>query len=241
MSVSKNIQVKEMPTIEKELPTTQAQMAVWLASQYGDSRDGRCQNEFASLKLHGNLSVRILQNAFLMVIERHDGMRSISSADGKNLIVFKSYKVPIRMRDIREMGSIEKDLFVKKHTDQKGHYHFNLVQGPLYVLDLIQLEENDYLLTLTGQQLVFDEESIQIRLGELAALYSELVSSKISDKYESIEEDTHDYFNFNDNSSYTNNDDSWQIYLSNPAQGHDSFMDASIQELLNGSKVSKKL
>ncbi|MDR7131779.1 hypothetical protein J2X69_004144 [Algoriphagus sp. 4150] len=176
MSSVNKTQVPVIPIIEKKLPTTDAQKEIWLTCQIKDKEVNRVHNELVYLNLQGDLSVKILQDSFIKLIEKHDGMRSLISVEGDYVLVFNEYTVPIRMRDIRELGVNDKDVFLKKHLEQKKPYHFNLIQGPLYVLDLIQLEDMNYLLTLTGHELMFSEKSLQLMLSELVTMYSDHIS-----------------------------------------------------------------
>ncbi|WP_192349519.1 condensation domain-containing protein [Algoriphagus sp. Y33] len=178
MSSTNKVPITVFPTIEKKLPTTSVQKEVLFAGQIADEAANRSSNKLVHLSLQGDLSVKILQDAFVKLIEKHEEMRSLVSSEGDYLIVFSDYTVPIRMRDIREMAINQKDAFLKRHLQQNRPYQFNLIQGPLYVLDLIQTEDRGYLLTLTGHELIFSEESLQLMLGELVTMYSSLTSEE---------------------------------------------------------------
>jgi len=209
---------KSIPQIEKVFPTTPAQMEIWLACKMGGKDANKAYNESVSINLKGDLSVKFLQEAFLKIIERHDSMRAVISPNGKSLIIFESYSLPIRMRDISNVGKNEKDVFLKKHLEQASSYDFNLVQGPLYVLDLIKLEEKEFLLTFTGHHLIFDGWSLGVMLDELAVIYSELVSGKVSQlpKADLLSEYTREFYNLTRKPHYKRTKEFWKEYLSNP-------------------------
>ncbi|REG76918.1 non-ribosomal peptide synthetase [Algoriphagus antarcticus] len=218
MTLNNNIDVQEIPEIEKVIPITPAQMEIWLACKIGGREANKAYNESVALRLSGDLSVKYLQNAFLQVIERHEGMRSVVSPNGRSLIVFSSFSLPIRMRDISEVGEKEKDVVLKKHLEQRGSYHFNLVQGPLYVMDLIKLEEKSYLLTFTGHHLIFDGWSLGVMLEELAVIYSSLIEGRDPKlpKADGLGDYAKEFFNLTRKSSYKETKDFWKNYLSNP-------------------------
>ena len=158
--------------IEKVIQTTASQMEIWLACKIGGKEANMAYNESVSLRLKGELSVDSLKKAFLELIQRHEGMRSIISPNGKNLLVFSSYELPIRFRDISYLKAEEKDCFFSKHAKEMGHYHFNLSQGPLYVLELIKIEDQLHEISFTGHHIIFDGWSIGLMLEELSELYS---------------------------------------------------------------------
>lgn len=218
MTLDNNIDIQKLPEIERVIPITPAQMEIWLACKIGGREANKAYNESVSLKLSGELSVKYLQEAFLKVIERHEGMRSVISPNGRSLIVFSSFSLPIRMRDISDVSEKEKDAVLKKHLQQRGAYHFNLVQGPLYVMDLIKLGEKSHLLTFTGHHLIFDGWSLGVMLEELAVIYSSLIQGKDSNlpKADGLGDYAKEFFNLTRKSSYKQTKDFWKTYLSNP-------------------------
>jgi len=218
MTLNNNIDIQELPVIERVIPITPAQMEIWLACKIGGREANKAYNESIALRLSGDLSVKYLQEAFLKVIERHEGMRSVISPNGRSLIVFSSFSLPIRMRDISDVSEKEKDVVLKKHLEQKGSYHFNLVHGPLYVMDLIKLGERSHLLTFTGHHLIFDGWSLGVMLEELAVIYSSLIkgTESILPKADGLGDYAKEFFNLTRKSSYKQTKDFWKTYLSNP-------------------------
>ena len=211
-------EVAEKPEIEKVIPTTPSQIEIWLACKLGGKEANKAYNESISVKLEGKLIIKTLQDAFLKVLERHDAMRSVVSPNGKSFLVFSNYSLPIRMRDICGLNSEEKENYLKKHAEQTGTYDFNLTRGPLYVLDLIKLEEENHLLTFTGHHIVFDGWSLSVMLEELGLIYSELVGGRnpILPKADRFGEYAQEFYNLTRKSNYRQTKDFWKAYLSDP-------------------------
>jgi amino acid adenylation domain-containing protein len=218
LSNNKNIPESEIAKIEKVIPTTPSQMEIWLACKLGGEQANRAYNVSVSINLTGDLSVKILEDAFLKVIERHEAMRSIVSPNGKSFIIFKTYSQPINVRDISDLEINEKDTFLKKHIEQAGSFNFNLTQGPLYVMDLIKLKEKEYQLIFTGHHLIFDGWSIDVMSEELGLLYSELLLGNDINMpdAELMSDYAKEVINLMRNPSYNKTKDFWQDYLSNP-------------------------
>ncbi|OOG68956.1 hypothetical protein B0E43_21850 [Algoriphagus sp. A40] len=218
MTLNKLNLTKEPVEIEKVIQTTPSQMEIWLACKLGGKEANMAYNESVSIQLTGSLSVKSLQEAFLKIIERHDGMRAIVSANGKHLMILSSYELPIRLRDISEMSFEEKEKFLKKHSSETGTYQFNLTQGPLYVMELIKLDRMHHQLTFTGHHIIFDGWSLGVMLEELGSLYSSIESGKESDldKPDDLSEYSVELINFTRKSSYKETKKFWTEYLSNP-------------------------
>lgn len=209
---------RENTQIEKVIATTPSQVEIWLACKIGGKDANKAYNESVSVRLNGRLNVKVLQEAFLMVLKRHDGMRSVVSPNGKSFLIFTNYSLPIRMRDVSGLGSEEKANYLKLHAEQTGTYHFNLTQGPLYVLDLIKLDEESHLLTFTGHHIVFDGWSLGVMLEELSVFYSGLVVGETPElpKPDRFGEYAQEFFNLTRKSNYKVTRDFWKAYLCNP-------------------------
>lgn len=218
MTLNKMILTKEPVEIEKVIQTTPSQMEIWLACKLGGKEANMAYNESISIQLTGNLSVKSLQEAFLKIIERHDGMRVIISPNGKHLMVLSTYELPIRLRDISEMSSEEKEKFLKKHSLETGTYQFNLTQGPLYVMELIKLDSMHHQLTFTGHHIIFDGWSLGVMLEELGNLYSSIVSGQESglEIPDALSDYSVELINYTRKSSYKETKKFWTEYLSNP-------------------------
>lgn len=176
-TLNQSMLTKAPVEIEKVIKTTPSQTEIWLACKMGGKEANMAYNESVSLQLKGNLSVESLKKAFLELIRRHDGMRTIISPNGKNLLVFSSYELPIRFRDISHLSEAEQQCFFRKHTKEIGNYHFNLSQGPLYVMELIKINDLHHEISFTGHHIIFDGWSIGLMLEELSELYSKSVQS----------------------------------------------------------------
>ncbi|WP_296620325.1 amino acid adenylation domain-containing protein [Marivirga sp.] len=160
--------------ISKVIPSTASQMEIWLSCQLGGKEANMGYNESMSIKLHGDLEILHLKTAFHTVIQRHEGMRAIFTPDGDQMIIFSSFHLPMRFRDISQLSEIKKNAFLKKQSLDTGVYEFDLVKGPLYVMELIKVKDSEHLLTFTGHHLIFDGWSSGLLLEEISKVYSQL-------------------------------------------------------------------
>jgi len=243
MSSEKYHALSEKSEIEKVIPTTPAQMEIWLACKMGGKDANKAYNESISLLLQGELSVKILQDAFSQVIDRHEGMRSVLSPNGKSLMIFSNYSLPIRMRDVSDLGKIEKETFLQRHTEKVGAYHFNLTEGPLYVMDLIKLDDQRHILTFTGHHLIFDGWSLGVMLQELSTIYSSLILglAPALSATDSLGNYADEFYKLTRKSIYKQTKAYWRSYLSNPVPKLDLPIDRSRPKVRTyNSKVYEK-
>ncbi len=218
MTLNKTVLSKDQIEIEKVIQTTPSQMEIWLACKLGGKEANMAYNESVSIHLNGNLCMKSLQYAFCKLIERHEGMRALVSANGKNLIIYSPYELPIRFRDISDLPCDEKQRFLAKHSVETGRYQFNLVQGPLYVLELIKLDGLHHQLTFTGHHIVFDGWSLGVMLEELGEIYSAVLDGgrESIQSSEKLSEYVKDFINITRKASYRLTKNYWTNYLGNP-------------------------
>ena len=164
--------------ISKVIPSTPSQMEIWLQCHLGGKEANMAYNESNSIRLLGDLKLNYLKDAFQTVISRHEAMRALFTPDGKKIIIFSSYEVPIRFRDISEYADDKKKQFLKKHSKDTGLYEFDLVRGPLYVLEVIKINRFEHMLTFTGHHLIFDGWSMALFAEEISTAYGQLCAGK---------------------------------------------------------------
>lgn len=160
--------------IVKSFPSTASQMEIWLQCCLGGKEAAMAYNESSSFKLFGDLHVDCLREAFSIVISRHEGMRALFTEDGKRILIFETNDLPIRFRDISDQLESQKILFLKKHSRDTGLYEFDFVKGPLYVLELIKISDQEHMVTFTGHHLIFDGWSMELLAEELSSAYGQL-------------------------------------------------------------------
>ncbi|WP_192349527.1 non-ribosomal peptide synthetase [Algoriphagus sp. Y33] len=181
-SIQDNLKVgsqgmRDEAVISKVFPSTPSQMEIWLQCYLGGKEASMAYNESNSFRMYGDLKVDILKEAFQIIVSRHEGMRAVFTPDGRRIIVFQSLEPAIRMRDISALPEQEQEEFLKKHSVQTGFYEFDLVRGPLYVLDLIKINELEHMVTFTGHHLIFDGWSMGLLAEELSSAYVQLCKS----------------------------------------------------------------
>lgn len=166
------------PPIERIIHITPSQAEIWIACKLGDDDANRAYNESVSLILKGSLNKKAVEVALQYLTERHEALRSVFSADGRFMTIFKQLSTPLDYQDISGSDSSEKDKFLKDYSFGDATYAFDLVKGPLLKVALIKLSETEHHLILTGHHIVCDGWSLGIMLQELGGLYSAHVQKR---------------------------------------------------------------
>ena len=128
-----------------------------------------------TLRLHGPLDVRAMENALSALIDRHDALRARFSAsvDGELQVeTMPSWQFALPVVDLSAIpvGELETSLQADLYAEVNHPFLLdseNLIRGILY-----QLGEQDHILQLTIHHLVIDGWGVGIAFRDLAELYN---------------------------------------------------------------------
>jgi amino acid adenylation domain-containing protein len=157
--------------IVRAVPTIEAQREIWLASQLGDEAS-LAYNESVSLRLVGRLDPQALERALGAVVERHESLRATLSADGLDMTISESARIPLRTVDLRHVDEAARSAALDALLAAEVETPFDLVEGPLFRATLVRLSAERSDVILTGHHVVCDGWSIGVVATELMALYS---------------------------------------------------------------------
>jgi amino acid adenylation domain-containing protein len=165
------------PAIVRTAPSTEAQREVWVASQM--SREASCSyNESVSLALTGQLDSALMERAIHALVERHEGMRSVISADGLRVIVQESMEVPFTVKDLSGLGEAERERQLVAIADHDMTTPFDLQHGPLFRVWLLRTGAEEHLLRISGHHVMVDGWSLGILMADVSRLYNALLQGR---------------------------------------------------------------
>ncbi|QBA63904.1 non-ribosomal peptide synthetase [Muriicola soli] len=167
------------PTIERVMHINQSQAEIWVACQIGEDEANRGYNESVSLILKGELQLNILEQSVNEIIQRHQCLRAVFSADGRFMSVLQQIPQKLYFKDLSTLPENKKEEEVEQFLLQEANHIFDLVKGPLARYSLLKLSNQTYRFTLTAHHIVCDGWSIGIFLEELGALYSAKVLNRM--------------------------------------------------------------
>ncbi|GGZ71919.1 non-ribosomal peptide synthetase [Algibacter mikhailovii] len=166
------------PSIQKVVYTTKSQEEIWAACKLGGEDANRAFNISISLIFDGDLNLLALESALKQLIARHESLRSVFSADGRFMIVFKELSPNPIIKDISQLSEKEKHKTVNTYLSEDANSLFDLEKGPLLRIGLLKLSNQEHRLVLTAHHVVCDGWSFGVMLEELGSLYSAHVEGK---------------------------------------------------------------
>ncbi|HEX8377000.1 MAG TPA: amino acid adenylation domain-containing protein [Pedobacter sp.] len=159
-------------TIEKLAPSTESQKEIWASCMIGGADANRAYNESITLNFKGCLDESALEKALEALINRNDSLRTVFSADGKQLCIFDKQPVNLYYKDLSEIPDSVAERIVQKYIKDDALFIFSLTDGPLLKTGLFKINYHEYKFVLTTHHIICDGWSIGILLQELSKLYS---------------------------------------------------------------------
>ncbi|WP_449124152.1 amino acid adenylation domain-containing protein [Pseudomonas viridiflava] len=142
-----------------------AQQRQWFLWQLDPQ--GTAYNMPAVLRLSGPLDIAALENSFSALIARHETLRTTFRQDGEQAvqIIHPARAFTLTVEQLPSGQGVE---VVVQHEVQRP---FDLEQGPLLRVRLLNLRSDEHLLILTQHHIVSDGWSMPIMVNELVRLY----------------------------------------------------------------------
>ena len=159
------------------LPLTEGQRDLWFAAQVSDQAS--CAfNESCLLRLSGALDARALKQALQAVVERHEALRATFALTGEHQRIAPAFELAVPLVALAGLPPAERDARVEQLLAQAVSQPFDLVQGPLLRVCLIQAAADEHLLILTCHHLVCDGQALGLLLQDLGAVYAALAQGQ---------------------------------------------------------------
>ncbi|MBW4637350.1 MAG: amino acid adenylation domain-containing protein [Gloeocapsa sp. UFS-A4-WI-NPMV-4B04] len=159
-------------------PTSFAQQRLWFLDQLFPGNS--FYNVPTAFRITGMLDLATLEDSFNEIVRRHEVLRTtFKTVAGQPVQVIAPYlriylpKIELQQLPVSERGSAAQKLLL-----QETQQPFNLEQGPLLRVTLLQLSESDYVLAIALHHIVFDEWSTALLIRELGLLYTAFSSGK---------------------------------------------------------------
>ena len=196
--------------IERVIHTTNSQLEIWTDCVFG-SEANKAYNLSVSIKFRGNLVIDTLQQAVNILVQRHECLRATFSPDGRFMCIYNNVNIEISLDDISSLPTAEKEQSTETLIKEEVNTLFDLVNGPLFRVNLIKIEDYEYTLTLTIHHIIGDGLSIDIILEELSTLYSAYIKNEdpnlpMPERFSEFAEKIN---SFMESSEYKNLEDFW--------------------------------
>lgn len=161
-------------------PLTLGQAAM-LPEDLNVAGDPRFNGAFR-MNLAGRVDALLLERSLREIAQRHESLRTTFRAiDGKvQQVIFPESDLTLEFQDLRSLSERKRLLELEEICLQEAHRRFDLTQGTPFRAKLLQLRDEQFMLTLTLHQIICDGWSIGVIMEELARIYSAFAEQKPS-------------------------------------------------------------
>ena len=165
--------IKSIPSVPRDtnIPLSFSQQRLWFLQQL--QPDSYFYNEHVALELTGSLNVAALEQSLNQIVRRHEALRTtFEMLDEQPVqIIAPSLTLTLPVVDLCKFSEAEQKTQVQRLATEQIQHPFDLVQGPLLRLVLVQLSEQKHVLLFTIHHIAGDGWSLSVIIRELSALY----------------------------------------------------------------------
>lgn len=148
-----------------------AQKRLWFIEKLngGDSSYNIC----TFIHLKGKLNLPMLERTFVSIVERHETLRSrFIEIEGEPVVQIEPVLNPLTVVSTR-MDHQGLNSYIKAFSEQP----FDLVEGPLFVVHLIPISEDEHALLFKMHHIVSDGWSLELLSNEINRFYNAYVQN----------------------------------------------------------------
>ncbi|MBA2679919.1 MAG: amino acid adenylation domain-containing protein [Ktedonobacteraceae bacterium] len=161
-------------------PLSFAQQRLWLLDQLDPGTP--IYNIPLALRLSGQLSIDALGQAITAMVQRHEALRTafvaVDGVPSQKIMPADAFTMPIV--DLRQFSMDEKQIKALELVAKDASQPFDLTTGLLLRARLLQLADDDYILSLCMHHIASDAWSIELFSRETMALYNAFVAGQPS-------------------------------------------------------------
>ncbi|MEU6238228.1 amino acid adenylation domain-containing protein, partial [Kitasatospora sp. NPDC047058] len=162
------------PRTAEVLPASAAQRRFWLIDRL-EGPSG-VYNTAAALRLRGPLATDHLRQAFQLLVDRHEALRTVFPArDGVPVqLVLPRRAFELGVTEAAGAGEVE----VRELAGRLAEQPFDLAKGPLLRAELIAVGPQEHLLVVVLHHIVVDRWSFGLLMSELSECYAALAGRR---------------------------------------------------------------
>lgn len=166
---------------EGDIPLSFAQQRLWLLDVLEPGQ--ATYNIPTAVRLLGQLHPEALQKALDEIVRRHASLRTVftTNAQGEPIqTIYEALTAPLKRIDLRALPAAERESKAQELAREEAQTPFHLGQWPLLRVTLLQLDNEEYVLTAVMHHIISDGWSVGIFIRELMALYTAYSQNKPS-------------------------------------------------------------
>jgi amino acid adenylation domain-containing protein/non-ribosomal peptide synthase protein (TIGR01720 family) len=146
------------------VPLTDAQRQLWRLWQ-SDERGSLAYQTGLSLGIRGPLDTGRLERAVQAVVARHDALRAVIDSSGEMQRILPRVETPVTLVDLT-------DAQMRAWFEEKNGAPMDLTRGPLFVVHLLRLADDEHVLVLTAHHIISDGWSMTNIVEEIVSRYA---------------------------------------------------------------------
>jgi amino acid adenylation domain-containing protein len=166
-------------------PASFAQQRLWFIDQLIPGN--AIYNVPTVIRLTGRLNTSALEQTFNEIVRRHEVLRTTFKVlDGQPLQAISAEScangltIPLCVLDLGQLPPDEREPEVNRIVNAEIERPFDLSQGPLLRVTLLQLSETEHILLLNMHHIICDDWSIGVLIRELGTLYAAFAQNQPS-------------------------------------------------------------
>ncbi len=175
----------QAPTInpaprDGQLPLSFAQERLWFLNQLDP--DSASYHVPRAVRITGPFRLAALEHTFTEMVRRQEILRTTFAAiDGLPLqVIHPPYYFNVPLIDLRSLPENEREAQVERLAVETGQRPFDLANGPMIRVVVLQLSEQEHVMILTEHHLVHDGWTQGVFVREFLTLYSAFAPGKPS-------------------------------------------------------------
>ncbi|WP_017498829.1 non-ribosomal peptide synthetase [Flavobacterium sp. WG21] len=160
--------------IKESYALTSSQYRLWTLSQFESGNSA--YNLFAAFEFIGALEFEKLAEAFQILIERHESLRTVFKEDkqgnlGQHIVSAAQYSGALQFRDLSNATAEA----LSNHTNTLQRHAFDLEKGPLFIGEIVKTATDHHILMLNMHHIIGDGWSMGVLSKEFVTIYNGLV------------------------------------------------------------------
>jgi len=165
------IAIVPQPRNINRFPLSYSQQRLWFLDQLEPG--SALYNIAPVIRIRGNLNVTALERSFRELIRRHEVLRTTFDKDGDQpvQVIRESFDFRIDLINLQNSSPTVIDSEINDRALEEASRPFNLQEGPLLRVNLLQFTEIDHVLLMTMHHIVSDNWSTGLLVHEVVRLY----------------------------------------------------------------------
>ena len=162
------------------VPLALAQTRLWFLDQIAENP--AVYNVFRAYRLSGPLHIAALEQSLQTMVDRHDILRTtFQVVDGSPYqVIAPHWDFKLKRINLETGPAAQRALDVEAALAAAAVHLFDLSQGPLFQITLIQSDVETYALVIVMHHIISDDWSMQVFLQEVSTLYAAICDQRPS-------------------------------------------------------------